>query len=52
MEDLSLYKVVDMLERNVYSLLSQLEQQEQLIKLLQEKIKRLESAVFEDGAQK
>lgn len=52
MEDLRLYKVVDMLEQNVYSLLSQVNQQKELIKLLQEKIKRLESAVFEDGAQK
>lgn len=52
MEDLRLYKVVDILEQNVYSLLSQVNQQQQLIKLLQEKIKRLESAVFEDGAQK
>lgn len=52
MEDFKLYKTVDMLEQNVYSLSSQVKQQQELIKLLQEKIKRLESIVFEDGASK
>lgn len=52
MEDLRLYKRLDSLEQTVYALSSQVDQQKELIKLLQEKIKRLESAVFEDGAQK